>query len=140
MTEPADPRTEHWRLPVADNRTIRLAILGLLRADGRAATLVITLNCLAAAAGLAGPWLLGEIVNEIGPGAKVSTVDKLAMLIVAFAVLQLILTRYARYAGYRFGERALSTLRIEFVDRVLALPTSVVEGGRYRRSDDAQFR
>src|SRR5690606_5028633 len=32
-----------------------------------------------------------------------------------------------RYAAHRFGERALARLREEFVDRVLALPTAVVE-------------
>jgi ATP-binding cassette, subfamily C, bacterial len=127
VPDPTDSAAGQWRLPVADGRTIRRTILELVRADRAAVALVLTLNCLAAAAGLAGPWLLGEIVNQIGPGVKVSTIDKLALLIVGFAVLQLILTRYARYAGYRFGERTLSRLRIEFVDRALALPTSVVE-------------
>ncbi len=131
MTEQSTPddaaEVGHWRLPVADGRVIRRAVADLVRADRRAVALILTLNSLAAAAALAGPWLLGEIVNQIGPGANLSTIDKLALLIVGFAVLQLILTRYARYAGYRFGERALSALRIDFVDRVLALPTSVVE-------------
>lgn len=37
------------------------------------------------------------------------------------------MARFARYAGHRYGERALARLREEFVDRALALPTSVVE-------------
>ncbi|HEY4023472.1 MAG TPA: ABC transporter ATP-binding protein [Pseudonocardiaceae bacterium] len=118
---------DQWRLPVADGRTVRRIVAELIRVDRGTVALVVTLNSLAAAAGLAGPWLLGEIVNEVGPGAKLSTIDTMALLIVGFAVLQLLLTRYARYVGYRFGERTLSRLRIDFIDRALALPTSVVE-------------
>ncbi len=36
-------------------------------------------------------------------------------------------TRYAHYAGHRFGERAVARLREEFVSRTLDLPVSVVE-------------
>ncbi len=87
----------------------------------------VLLNCLAAAAGLGAPWLLGRIVNEVRDGAPVSTVDALALGIVGFGLAQLLLIRSARYAGHRFGERALSSLREQVVDRALALPTAVVE-------------
>jgi ATP-binding cassette subfamily C protein len=127
MTQLSQQPDGQWRLPVADGRTVRRIVAELIRADRKAVALVVGLNSLAAAAGLAGPWLLGQIVNEVGPGAKLSTIDTMALLIVGFAVLQLLLTRYARLVGYRFGERTLSRLRIDFVDRVLALSTSVVE-------------
>jgi ATP-binding cassette subfamily C protein len=127
MVQPNPRPEEHWRLPVADGRTIRRIVAELIRADRGAVAVVVVLNSLAAAAGLAGPWLLGAIVNEVGPGAKLSTIDVMAALIVCFVVLQLLLSRYARYVGYRFGERTLSRLRIDFIDRALALPTSVVE-------------
>ncbi|MET1072055.1 MAG: ABC transporter ATP-binding protein [Umezawaea sp.] len=115
------------RLPVADAAGTRRAIRRLIRADGRAVALVVLLNCLAAAAGLGAPWLLGRIVNEVRDGAAVSTVDRLALGIVGFGVARLLLIRFARYAGHRFGERALSSLREQVVDRALALPTAVVE-------------
>ncbi|WNV90773.1 ABC transporter ATP-binding protein [Umezawaea sp. Da 62-37] len=115
------------RLPVADAAGTRRAIGRLIRADGRAVALVVLLNCLAAAAGLGAPWLLGRIVNEVHDGTPVSTVDELALGIVGFGVAQLLLIRFARYAGHRFGERALSSLREQVVDRALALPTAVVE-------------
>ena len=127
MSQPSPPPEGGWRLPIADGRTVRRIVAGLIRADRRSVALIVVLNALSAAAGLAGPWLLGEIVNEVGPDAQLSTIDIMAALIVCFAVLQLLLSRYARYVGYRFGERTLSRLRIDFVDRALALPTSVVE-------------
>ena len=127
MTQLSQQPDGQWRLPVADGRTVRRIVAELIRTDRGAVALIVALNSLAAAAGLAGPWLLGAIVNEVGPGAKLSTIDSLAALIVGFAVLQLLLTRYARYVGFRFGERTLSRLRIDFIDRALALPTSVVE-------------
>jgi ATP-binding cassette subfamily C protein len=127
MTRTSQRPDGQWRLPVADGRTVRRIVVGLIRADRGAVVLVVVLNSLAAATGLAGPWLLGGIVNEAGPGARMSTIDTMAMLIVGFAVLQLLLTRYARLVGYRFGERTLSRLRIDFIDRALALPTSMVE-------------
>jgi ATP-binding cassette subfamily C protein len=115
------------RLPVANAARTRRAVWRLVRADGRAMTVLLLLNGLAAAAGLGGPWLLGKIVNEVRDGAPVSTVDRLALGIVGFGVAQVLLIRFARYAGHRFGERALSSLREQVVDRALALPTAVVE-------------
>lgn len=56
-----------------------------------------------------------------------TTVDKLALAILVAATAQLLLARWARYIGHRFGERTLARVREEFVDRTLALPASVVE-------------
>jgi ATP-binding cassette, subfamily C, bacterial len=115
------------RLPVADAAQTRRAGWRLVRADRGAVAVVLLLNGLAAAAALGGPWLLGRIVNEVRGGTSVSTVDVLALGIVGFALAQVLLIRFARYAGHRFGERALSSLREQVVDRALALPTTVVE-------------
>ncbi|MGW1272586.1 ABC transporter ATP-binding protein, partial [Streptomyces sp. NPDC002491] len=54
-------------------------------------------------------------------------VDRLAAAILVCAAAQLLLARWARYAGHRFGERTLARVREEFVGRALALPASVVE-------------
>ncbi|MFE3145211.1 ABC transporter ATP-binding protein [Streptomyces sp. NPDC059218] len=114
-------------LPVAEpSRTLRAA-LRLIRLDGRAFAAMIGLNALAAAAGLVGPWLLGRIVDEVGAGAGVAAVDRLALTILVFAVAQLLLVRWAGYVGHRFGERTLARIREEFTDRTLALPAPVVE-------------
>ncbi|MFJ3984023.1 ABC transporter ATP-binding protein [Streptomyces fungicidicus] len=115
------------RLPLADSADVRRAAAGLVRADRRAFAGVLALNGLAALAGLAGPWLLGRIVDEVRDGGGVTVVDRLAPVILLCAVTQLLLSRWARYVGHRFGERTLARVRERFVDRALALPSSVVE-------------
>ncbi|MFJ8112144.1 ABC transporter ATP-binding protein [Streptomyces sp. NPDC096132] len=115
------------RLPVAGPAEVRRAAVRLVRADRRAFAGVLLLNVLAAGASLAGPWLLGRIVDEVRAGRGVGAVDRLALGILAAALAQLLLARWARYAGHRFGERTLARVREEFVGRTLALPASVVE-------------
>ncbi|KOG29616.1 ABC transporter ATP-binding protein [Streptomyces resistomycificus] len=119
--------TSSGRLPVAEPVDVRRASVRLVKADGRAFTAVLALNALAAVAGLAGPWLLGRIIDEVRDGGGVSAVDRLAPALLLFAVAELLLARWARYVGHRFGERTLARVREEFVDRTLALPASVVE-------------
>lgn len=114
-------------LPIAEPAQVRRAAARLVRADRGAFTVMITLNVLAAAVGLAGPWLLGRIIDEVRGGAGVDTVDRLGLTIVAFVVVQMVLARYAGYAGQRFGERLLARIREQLVDRALALPSAVVE-------------
>ncbi|WP_433889431.1 ABC transporter ATP-binding protein [Streptomyces sp. CA-111067] len=117
-------------LPVADAGRVRRALGGEIRVDRRAFALILLLNACAAAAGLVGPRLLGDIVNTVkkspGPSA-VHTVDRYALLIVVFTVLQFVLARYALYAGYRFGERTAARVRERFMDRTLAMPAAVAE-------------
>ena len=115
------------QLPIAGPAAVRRASGRLVRADARAFVVVLALNAAAAGAGLAGPWLLGRIIDEVRAGGGVGAVDRAALGIVACAAAQLLLARWARYAGHRFGERTLARVREEFVDRTLALPASVVE-------------
>lgn len=114
-------------LPVADQASVRRASVRLIRKDARAFTAVLALNALAALSGLAGPWLLGRIIDEVRAGAGVAAVDRLSLVLVVCACAQLLLARWARYVGHRFGERTLARVREEFVERTLALPASVVE-------------
>ncbi|GAA2244824.1 ABC transporter ATP-binding protein [Kitasatospora cystarginea] len=115
------------RLPIAEPAEARRAAVRLVRQDGRAVTAMLILNGLAAAAGLGGPWLLGRIIDDVRGGAGAGHVDRLALGILCFALAQLFLGRFARYAAHRFGERTLARIRERFVDRSLALPASVVE-------------
>ncbi|AVT30443.1 multidrug ABC transporter ATP-binding protein [Plantactinospora sp. BC1] len=114
-------------LPVADLGTVRRAGWDLIARDRRAVAVILVLHVAATLAGLAAPWLLGVIVDEVVAGAGTGTVDRLALAIVGCVVVQTVLSRYAQYAGHRFGERAVARLREEFVRRTLALPVSVVE-------------
>ncbi|MEV0280102.1 ABC transporter ATP-binding protein [Streptomyces sp. NPDC050610] len=115
------------RLPIAEPSQVRRAALRLIGLDRRAFAAMLALNALAAAAGLVGPWLLGRVINAVGAGEGVGAVDRYALVILVFALVQLVLARYARRIGHRFGERTSARVREQFVDRALALPASVVE-------------
>ncbi|WP_159941601.1 MULTISPECIES: ABC transporter ATP-binding protein [unclassified Nocardiopsis] len=131
MTAPtpaADGGRPDQRLPVADPATVRGDAWRILRADRRRLSWAVVLTCLASVVGLVGPYLLGRIIDLVEDGdASVAAVDGLAAGVLACALAQLVLTRYAQLGAYRFGERALGRVREEFVDRALALPTRVVE-------------
>ncbi|MFD7063529.1 ABC transporter ATP-binding protein [Streptomyces sp. NPDC059906] len=114
-------------LPVAERTDVRRAAAGLVRTDRRSFAVVLGLNALAALAGLAGPWLLGRIVDEVRGGGGVGAVDRMALAILLCSLAQLLLARWARYVGHRFGERTLARVRERYVERALALPASVVE-------------
>ncbi|MER7155990.1 ABC transporter transmembrane domain-containing protein, partial [Streptomyces lydicus] len=123
----ADAPPDGTGLPVATRAATRRAALRLIRPDRTAFCLMLALNALAAGAGLAGPWLLGRIVDAVRAGGGVRAVDRLALAIVVCALAQLLLARYARYVGHRFGERTAARVREQYLDRALALPAAVVE-------------
>jgi ATP-binding cassette subfamily C protein len=117
-------------LPVAPPAEVRRAMRGEIAADRSGFLAVVVLNGLAAAAGLVGPWLLGRIVDIITEStlrSAVARVDRLALVIIIFAVAQLLLSRFARYSSARLGERAAARIREQFVERSLALPAALVE-------------
>ena len=114
-------------LPVADGTQVRRYARELIRRYPRALGLTLGLHVLAAVAGLVGPKLLGDLVEAIRHDEGVGVVDRLAVAIAGFVVLQAVLTRFAHLASARLGERVLARLREEFVDRVLTLPLSTVE-------------
>lgn len=114
-------------LPIADRKRIVRAALELIAHDRRIFILMFLVNALAAAVGLVGPWLVGRIVDEVRAGVGVARVDRLALVILACAIAQLLLARYARLIGYRFGERTLARIRERYFERTLALPESVLE-------------
>ncbi|WP_306204392.1 ABC transporter ATP-binding protein [Actinoplanes sp. RD1] len=115
-------------LPAAGRDQVRRAALGLVCRDGRSVALVIVLNALAAFAGLAGPWLLGGIVDAVAAGrATASAVDRAALAILLCTIAQIVIARTALITGYRFGERTAARVRERFLDRVLGFPAAVAE-------------
>ena len=114
-------------LPVADTAQVRRYARDLFRRHPRVLGGAVGLHVLAAVAGLVGPRLLGELVERIQHDAEVRVIDRLALTIAGFVVLQAVLIRFAHLASARLGEGVLASLREEFVERVLALPLSTVE-------------
>lgn len=123
----ATPVAARHALPVAGAGQVRAYARALLRRHSGTLAMALGLHGLAAVAGLAAPWLIGDLVESVARGTAAVTVDRIALAIAAFVVVRSVLTRYATFASARLGESALATLREEFVDRVLALPLSTVE-------------
>ena len=114
-------------LPVADAAEVRQYARDLFRRNPRGLSLAVGLHMLAAIAGLAAPRLLGDLVEAIQQRSGVGTINRLALVIAGFVVLQAALTRFAVLASARLGERVLAGLREDFIDRILAIPLSTVE-------------
>jgi ABC-type multidrug transport system fused ATPase/permease subunit len=114
-------------LPIATGEQTRAYARLLMRRHPRQLYWALALHSLAAVAGLAGPRLLGGLVEGVQQGTTTQHVDQVALLLAGFVLAQTVLTRYARRASGVLGEQVLADLREEFLGQVLALPLSVVE-------------
>ncbi len=115
------------KLPVADSATLRRHTAALLRRHRRGLVVVVSLHVLAATAGLAGPWLLGRLVDDMVTGTTGSAVDRTIAVLVVAVLAQTVLIRYAQRAAMVLGETVFAELREEFVATVTRLPLSTVE-------------
>ncbi|MFI6904170.1 ABC transporter ATP-binding protein [Nonomuraea sp. NPDC050394] len=113
-------------LPVADQKQVRAYARRLTLKYPRQLSVALALHGLAAVSGLAVPWQLGTLVQDVQDGAPVN-VWLVGLAIGGFLLMQALLVRFAVLASSRLGERVLAELREEFVDRVLGLPLSTVE-------------
>jgi ABC-type multidrug transport system fused ATPase/permease subunit len=114
-------------LPIAEGDELRRQA-GLLAGRHRRALLAtVGLHAAAAAAGLAGPPLLGALVQSVQDGTTTAYVDKIVLLLAGFLVAQTILTFFARRASFVLSEQMFAELREDFMRRVLGLPLSTVE-------------
>ena len=114
-------------LPVADGHAVWRYARTLAARHPRQLAGVLVLHGIAAATGLVAPWLLGDLVDAVHRGTTRWTVDRVALAIAAFVVVQSVFVRFAAFASARLGEEVLAELREEFVDRVLDIPLSTVE-------------
>ena len=114
-------------LPVATTAQVRARARAVARRHRAPFALAVGLHAAAALAGLAGPALLGLLVNEVTGATTAGNVDRIALAVLAALIAQVVLVRVARLASYVLGERVLAELREEFLDGVLALPLGTVE-------------
>ncbi len=114
-------------LPIADGPELRRQARILGARHKRALLGVVGLHAMAATAGLAGPPLLGRLVDAVQQGTTTGYVDKLVVVLAVFLVAQTILTWLARRASFVLSEQIFAELREDFMRRVLALPLSTVE-------------
>lgn len=114
-------------LPVATSAQVWTQTKALLADHRRALSLMLVLNALAATAGLAGPRLLGDMVESVREGTTRSHLDRLSLLLAVALLLQTGLTWWARRSAFVLGETVFARLRENFLARVLSLPLSTVE-------------
>jgi ABC-type multidrug transport system fused ATPase/permease subunit len=114
-------------LPIADGPELRRQARILGTRHKRALLGVVGLHAMAATAGLAGPPLLGRLVDAVQQGTTTKYVDKLVVVLAVFLIAQTILTWLARRASFVLSEQIFAELREDFMRRVLALPLSTVE-------------
>ena len=114
-------------LPVATTTQVRDRARTLARRHRGRLALTVGLHAAATLAGLAGPALLGLLVDEVDDGTTAGHVDRIALAVLAALLAQVVLVRVARLASYVLGEQVLAELREEFLDGVLALPLGTVE-------------
>ena len=114
-------------LPIADGPELRAQAARLGRRHKRGVLGVVGLHALAATAGLAGPPILGRLVESVKDGTTSGHIDRLVLVLAVFLVTQTILTWFARRASFVLSETMFAELREDFMRRVLALPLSTVE-------------
>lgn len=116
------------RLPIADARAVRLEALTIMRRNYRSLATVLVLHTLAAVFGLAGPWLLGRIVDSMTRGmATQATINIAVLVLVGAIVVQSLVSRFAQWQSMVLGERVFAALRERFMATVCRLPLSTVE-------------
>ncbi|KAA9161094.1 ABC transporter ATP-binding protein [Amycolatopsis acidicola] len=113
------------KLPLATPKRARGWARETWRTHRRSCVLVLVLYGLAAIAGLAGPQILGELVDSVAAGH--ANIELLAALFVLLLVAQAALKRTARVRSGMLGEQVLAETREGFVGQALRLPLGTVE-------------
>ncbi|WP_052112118.1 ABC transporter ATP-binding protein [Knoellia subterranea] len=115
-------------LPIATRQTVIAHTRVLLRDHRRPLLWVLGLHGLAALVGLVGPWVIGQIVQEVTHGgASLSRIDLLIAVLVGAIVAQTVLTWFARRAAFILSEHVFARLREDFVRDAVRLPLSTLE-------------
>ena len=109
-------------LPIASGAELRAEARRLARRHRRSLARMVGLHAAAAGAGLAGPPLLGRLVESVERGTTRGHVDTIVLVLASFLLAQTILTWFARRASFMLAEKVFAELREDFMRRVLALP------------------
>ncbi|MFJ2609135.1 ABC transporter ATP-binding protein [Streptomyces sp. NPDC087425] len=124
--DPAAPTTANT-LPVGAGATVRAYVTELFRRHRRALLLLMTVNTVSVLASMAGPWLLGDLVERVSDRTRDLHLELSAGLFMAALVVQAVFVRQVRLRGAMLGERMLADLREDFLVRAVGLPPGVLE-------------
>ena len=120
---PGDPD----RLPVAGAPAVRAEAARLICHHRGGLGAVVALYIGSAVAGLAGPLLLGAVIDAVIEGTTSGFITGISLLMLGALLVQSVLRRFAVRAGMVFGEKVFAQLREDFMEQVTALPLSTVE-------------
>ncbi|WP_228979043.1 ABC transporter ATP-binding protein [Streptomyces sp. DH12] len=124
--DPAAPRSA-TTLPVGSPATVRRYVRELLRRHRRAFTVLVAVNAVAVVASMAGPYLLGSLVDRLAAGARELHLGRTLLLFAAALAVQTVFVRLVRLRGAMLGEETLADLREDFLVRSVRLPPGVLE-------------
>ncbi|MEV6883600.1 ABC transporter ATP-binding protein [Streptomyces sp. NPDC051135] len=124
--DPAAPTTAST-LPVGSRPTVRAYAGELLRRHRRAFLFLVTVNTVAVIASMAGPYLLGGLVERVADDTRELRLGLTATLFLLALLVQAVFVREVRLRGAMLGERMLADLREDFLVRSVGLPPGVLE-------------
>ncbi|WP_426403114.1 ABC transporter ATP-binding protein [Streptomyces sp. R-07] len=124
--DPAAPKTA-TTLPVAGTATVRGYVRELLSRHRRAFALLVGVNAVAVIASMAGPYLLGSVVDGLADGALDLHLERTVALFAVALLVQTVFVRLVRLRGAMLGEEMLADLREDFLVRAVGLPPGVLE-------------
>ncbi|MEV1021993.1 ABC transporter ATP-binding protein [Streptomyces sp. NPDC050264] len=130
--DPAAPTTAST-LPVGAPATVRAYVRELYQRHRRAFLLLIGVNTAAVVASMAGPYLLGGVIQDVADGTGGTDalrglhLERTIGLFALALVIQAVFVRQVRLRGAMLGERMLADLREDFLVRSVGLPPGVLE-------------
>ncbi|PWK69431.1 ABC-type multidrug transport system fused ATPase/permease subunit [Streptomyces sp. CG 926] len=124
--DPAAPESAAT-LPVGTSATVRGYVRGLFRRHRRAFVVLVSVNAAAVIASMAGPYLLGQVVDDLSVGARELHLGRVALLFALALAVQTFFVRLVRLRGAMLGEEMLADLREDFLVRSVGLPPGVLE-------------
>lgn len=124
--DPAAPESA-TTLPVGSPATVRTYVRELMRRHRRAFTVVVAFNAVAVVASMAGPYLLGSLVENLANGARDLHLERTAAVFALALVVQTVFTGQMRLRAAMLGEEMLADLREDFLVRSVGLPPGVLE-------------
>ncbi|MFF3262096.1 ABC transporter ATP-binding protein [Streptomyces sp. NPDC002932] len=124
--DPAAPESA-TTLPVGTPATVRSYVGELMRRHRRPFLVVTLLNTAAVVASIAGPYLLGGLVEDLSDGVTELHLERTAAVFAVALVIQTVVTRMMRLRSAMLGEEMLADLREDFLVRSVRLPPGVLE-------------
>ncbi|MFV8183789.1 ABC transporter ATP-binding protein [Streptomyces sp. AF1B] len=124
--DPAAPTTANT-LPVGAPATVRAYVTELFRRHRRAFLVLMAVNTVSVIASMAGPWLLGDLVERVSDDARELHLPLTVSLFALALIVQAVFVQQVRLRGAMLGERMLADLREDFLVRSVGLPPGILE-------------